>query len=186
MTSDNTPPNTGSARGWLLHVGEGRTAAVGETELHEIVPEPQLTEDVSAPAHTRFRLTWRGRTLPVADLAVVFGADPDREPARWVTVAAFAPEGDAQPEFAALRLDAPPVPVRVSDDMACPLPETSLREYLIWSFLGLSCFRHGDRAVPVIDLARLFSPRTQARLARFGSARERSVTEPTAYTEVTQ
>ncbi|MEX0730335.1 MAG: chemotaxis protein CheW [Aquisalimonadaceae bacterium] len=177
MTSDRTASSNASARGWLLNFGDGRWAAVGEKELHEVVPDPVLTEDRSAPAHCRGRLAWRGLTLPVMDLAVVFGADADREPARWLTVAAYVADGESEPAFAALRLQEPPVPVRVDDAMASSLPETSLRDYLVWSFLGLSCFRHGDRSVPIIDLARLFAPQAQARLTRFSTVRELSLPE---------
>lgn len=160
-----------SARAWLLDIGHGRRVAVGERELHEVIADPELTADPAAPAHRRARLAWRGRLLPVTDLAVVFSGDAETAPARWVTVASYLDEDSGDVAFAALRLSAPPASVRVNDTMACPLPEDSLRDYLVWRYIGLSCFRHDGRPVPIIDLGRLFALRAQARFARLGAAR---------------
>lgn len=178
MSAESGSSTIETARGWLLNFGEGRRAAVGEKELQEVLPEPELAMDISAPAHCRAQLEWRGHLLPVMDLAVVFGADPERKTGRWVTVVAYAEEEGDEIGFAALRLEEPPVVVHVNDDMSCPLPETSLRDYLIWNFICLSCFRDGDRTVPVIEIARLFSPQGQTRLSRFGAVREHSSSEP--------
>lgn len=183
MTMEFGSSTTDTTRGWLLNFGDDRWAAVGEKELQEVLPDPQLASDLSAPAHCRSRLEWRGYMLPVMDLAVVFGADPGRDSGRWVTVVAYAEEGGKEIGFAALRLEEPPVAVQVNDGMACALPETSLRDYLIWNFISLSCFRHKESAVPVIELARLFSSQAQTRLSRFGAVREQPAFVPASQKE---
>lgn len=159
------------ADAWLLEFDGGQLAAVATKELQEVLVAPQLTHDPSAPVYCRHRVDWRGVSLPVMDLAVVFGASANATPPRWLTVAAYRNADDAAPRFGALQLARPPVAIQVTDAMACPLPETSLPEYLAWSYLALSCFRHAGRAIPVLDIALLFSPQAQQRLQRYSAHR---------------
>ncbi len=156
------------ASAWLLELGSERYAAVGKTELQEVMAQPSLTAIPAAPAYCRYRVGWRGLELPVLDLAVIFGAAPDPAPPHWLTVAAYR-EPTGQPRFGAIQLAAPPSLIEVSDDSACPIPETSLTEYLAYSFLAHCCFRHQGRAVPILNVPRLFSPQARQRLARYST-----------------
>jgi hypothetical protein len=159
------------ADAWLLEFDGGHWAAVATKELQEVLVAPRLTRDPSAPVYCRHTIDWRGVRLPVMDLAAVFGAQANALPPRWLTVAAYRNADDTAPRFGALQLARPPVAIRVTDDMACPLPETSLPEYLAWSYLALSCFRHAGRAVPILDIGLLFSAQAQQRLQRYSAHR---------------
>ncbi|MCC5812526.1 MAG: hypothetical protein JJU06_19365 [Ectothiorhodospiraceae bacterium] len=155
-----------SAKAWLLDVGGGRTAAVGEKELQEVLVRPDTEWDSDAPLYRQETLAWRGRTLTVIDLGSVFGGRPD-ESDGWITVAAYQTVPGEPVSFGALRLSAAPLMTTVTDSMACTLPEDSLRDYLVWSYLALCFFRQADRVVPILDISRLFSDEGQRRLDRF-------------------
>jgi hypothetical protein len=156
-----------SARAWTLDVAAGQIAAVGEKELQEVLCEPPLQFQPAAPAYRRHTLDWRGLPLEVIDLSVLFGAPAAQLAPRWVTVAACLPEDASKPQFLALALQAAPARIEVTNAMACALPETALREYLVWTCLSVCCFRHESRPIPVLDLARLLSPRNRQRLERY-------------------
>lgn len=155
------------ASAWLLNLGGDRCAAVGMSELQEVLAAPPLTDSPGAPVYCRYRIDWRGLDLPVMDLALVFGAALDPAPPRWLSIAAYRDPADQRPRFGALQLAAPPVAIQVSDDDACAIPETSLAEYFAWSYLSLCCFRHHDRIVPILDVPLLFSPQAHQRLQRY-------------------
>lgn len=158
------------ASAWLLDLGRDRFAAVGNAELQEVMVEPPLIAQAAAPAYCRYHVHWRGQELPVMDLAVVFGAAPEAEPPRWLTIAGYHDPSDQRACFGALQLAAPPTVIQVSDDSACPIPETSLAEYLAWSYLALCCFQHLDRVIPILNVPLLFSPHAQQRLQRYSMA----------------
>lgn len=157
------------ADAWLLDLGGDRFAAVALQELQEVLVAPPLTLPAAATIYCRYTVSWRGLTLPVMDLAVVFGAPIDETPPRWLTVAAYREAPDLRPGFGALQLAAPPTAIRVTDEMACPIPETSLPEYLAWSYLALCCFRYQGRVIPILDLPLLFSQQAQQRLQRYST-----------------
>lgn len=169
MSSHASPhPQSASAKAWLLDVGGSRIAAVGEKELQEVLVRPETEWDSDAPLYRQETVTWRGRELTVIDLGSVFGGRAE-ESDGWITVAAFQPPDSSQVAFGALRLTAAPVMTTVTDDMACVLPEDSLRDYLVWSYLALCFFRQGSRVIPILDIGRLFSEDGQRRLDRFCS-----------------
>lgn len=155
------------ADAWLLDLGRDRFAAVGRNELQEVLVAPPLTPLLATPAHCRYSVNWRGVELPVMDLAAIFGAIVEDQPPHWLTIAAYRDPVDLQPRFGALQLAAPPIAIQVSDDSACPIPETSLPEYLAWSYLSLCCFHHDDRVIPILNVPLLFSPEARQRLQRY-------------------
>lgn len=160
---------SGFADAWLLDLGRDRFAAVAIQELQEVLVAPPLTLPAAAAVYCRYTVSWRGLALPVMDMAVVFGAPIDETPPRWLTVAAYREAPDLRPGFGALQLAAPPTAIRVTDEMACPIPETSLPEYLAWSYLALCCFRYQDGVIPILDLPLLFSQQAQQRLQRYST-----------------
>ncbi len=164
----SSPAEAGrSAAAWLLDFGGGKRAAVGERELQEVLVRPDLTpRPDQAPAVLQGTLRWRDMNVPVLDLGLALGLR-GATAGGWVTIAAFRERPDAAVRFGALVLAAAPVLTRVSDDMGCSLPEDCLREYLVWSYLGLSCFKQQETVIPILALERLFSESGQQRLDRF-------------------
>lgn len=150
-----------TARAWLLPLRGGVRVAAAEQELLEVLPEPTLETSPEADSV----LSWRGQRLPVVDPAAPF----HREVAvSWAVVARYLRD-DGALGYGAMPLAATPRAVSVHDGLACKLPEGELLAHLVWSQFALSAFRDGGEAIPVLDLARVFSRAGRARLARYAA-----------------
>ena len=141
---------------WLLDLGEGLLAAIGELELVHLLPDaPALLDVPQSPAYCRKVLVWQQEILPLLNLAARLLGRPVIGGSGLVAVTAYQEHPGADPRYGALMLSAPPVRVRVADSQACGLPETQSG----WRCLALACFEHaGCGSVPVLDLAKVFSP----------------------------
>lgn len=141
---------------WLLDLGSGLHAAVGEGELQHLLPEvPTLHRIPRSPPYCHQVLIWEGEILPVMDLAQRILARDVMRPGGTGLMAITAFQGPATAALGhgALPLDTPPMRIRVTDAQACELPEPER----IWREWASACFEHpGHGAVPVLDLARLF------------------------------
>lgn len=137
---------------WLLDFGETKKVAVGERELLHLLPQPELFDVPLASAYCARVLSWQERLLPVWDLGVWFGDDPDHRPAPLAAVIGYQAQGESVPSFGALLLAEPPQRIEVGDEQFCELPDG-----LPWPAIAASCFRHGEQAVPILDLAVMFS-----------------------------
>ncbi|AMO24007.1 hypothetical protein GCM10027034_18760 [Ramlibacter solisilvae] len=147
----------------LVAYAEGRSIALAPHTTHEILESPRPTWVPGAAAHALGLLPWRGRRIPLIDVAaLVQGGMTDRADAcRYALVVAWQEAGEAALSYGALALHALPQMTEVSDVQLCPLPGDSG----LWPRLALSCFSHEGQAVPVVDTARLFSA-TSAGTAR--------------------
>ncbi len=145
------------ANAWLLPLGGKHWAAVGAHQMVHLVYEPQLTPIPLTPPHCSHALILEGHILPVWDIAVWLGAALPGRATHLAAVVAYA--GSDGRQLGAIQLVGPPVRATVSDDAACPLPETPAR----WRSIAISCFRHGDQVVPVVDVAHMFSDACAAR-----------------------
>ena len=139
------------ATAWLLTLDAELWAAVGEREMIHLIQSPRVFEIPDAPTYCRRVLLWEAEIVPVMDLAAwLRERRAASTPARVGIVAYHASSGIA---YGALPLQAVPARRRVSDDQACALPEQPPG----WARIALSCFREGDRAVPILDVHYLFS-----------------------------
>ena len=142
---------------WLLNLGAGLHAAVGERELIHVLPDtPTLFEVPRAPRYCRKVLVWQGAVVPLMDLSMRLIASPlvMQETLGLVVVTAYQRQPDQAVRYGALLLNAPPVRIRVSDAQACNLPEPASA----WRRLAVACFEQGDSGpVPVLDLGFVFS-----------------------------
>ena len=149
------------ANAWLLDLGRGRHAAVGELEMVHVLPEPPtLFEIPRTPDYCRQVLVWQGEVLPVMDIAMRLWAQPSEVPrplggARdLVAIAAFQQRPGDVPRHGGLLLRGMPARIVVSDANACELPD-SLQA---WRPYALSCFDYsGVGPVPVLNLRGTFS-----------------------------
>jgi hypothetical protein len=138
--------------GWLLNFSDGAQAVIGERELLHLMNQPQAYEVPCSPVYCRRVIVWEQGVLPVFDVGawsrrqVVDIQDPT------VAVVGFYPERDNSPTFGALLLASTPLRVDVDDAWACDLPEALER----WRSISCACFDSGGRALPVLDLKRLF------------------------------
>lgn len=141
------------AGAWLVGVAPGYQAAIGARELYHLIHEPPSFSVPLTPRHCARVIQWENQLLPVWDLATwLFDAAP-AEPIAVAAVVGFQRNRRERARFGALALAAPPVRVQVRDDQACALPA----ELPAWQAMAVSCFTHQEQAVPIIDLARLFS-----------------------------
>lgn len=145
------------ANAWLLDLGRGLHAAVGELEMVHVLPDaPTLFEVPQTPDYCRQVLVWQGEVLPLMDVAMRLVARPASESGSrgLIVVTAFQQYPGAAPRHGALLLSTAPVRIRVNDAQACELPESQP----VWRRLAVACFEHSDRGpVPVLDLRALFS-----------------------------
>lgn len=141
------------AGAWLLTIAPGRMVAIGERELNHLIHEPTIYAVPQTPRHCARVIEWEGQILPVWDLASWLFDAPAADPIAVMAVVGFQRTRRERPQFGALALPTPPVRVLVRDDQACPLPQ----DLAGVQALAISCFKNQDQAVPIIDLALMFS-----------------------------
>lgn len=159
---------TSTARAWLMDVGAGFRVAAGGHQVVEYLLSPETVNLPLTPAHCRGVMIWREQMIPVVDLAPLLpGGETRVHGWRRAVVLAYQ-EAPGEPlHYGALLVRAAPLEVIASDDMACPLPG----DPDVFRYFACSCFAHDDKAVPVLDTARLFArPLPQAALPRESEA----------------
>jgi chemotaxis signal transduction protein len=134
-----------------MEIGGGRHVAAGVPHVVEYLLTTKPLRVPMTPRHCAGLMLWRGQLIPVIDLAPLFGA-PRADTRRAVVLAYQEAPGQAL-HYGALLVEAAPVEVWVSDDMAGPLPDTTelLRQFT------RACFVRQDRAIPILDTRRLFT-----------------------------
>jgi chemotaxis signal transduction protein len=138
----------------LLDVGAGWRVAAGAHHVVEYLLAPPTVPLPRTAAHCPGVLLWRERIVPLLDLARLLPGPPAPVPARErAVILAYQDAPGAPLRYGALRVQAAPAEVWASDEHACPLPDepAELRQ------LSRSCFRHLERPVAVLDVARLFA-----------------------------
>lgn len=142
---------------WLLDLGAGLHAAVGQLEMVHVLPDtPTLFEIPQSPAYCRQVFVWQGEVLPLMDVARRLAARPPSVNGSrgQIVITAFQEYPGAASRHGALSVSTAPVRIRVNDSQARALPESQPG----WRRLAIACFEHPDRGpVPVLDLRRLFS-----------------------------
>lgn len=147
-------PTVGESVAWLLMLGEGLCAAVGERELVHLVETPTLLDVPTCPYFCRSVLVWNGRLLPVLDAPAWLAKQPPAEnDQRLAGIVAYQSAPHIEPDYGALLLTEVPKRLRVTDALACPLPEHPGG----WDELAQSCFLQDKIAIPILDLPHLFS-----------------------------
>jgi len=144
------------AGAWLLGLGNGLHAAIGQMELVHLLPDPPtLFEIPQSPAYCRQVLVWQGEVVPLMDLSMRLQGLTVSATRPLVAITAYTDVVGSAPSHGALLLDGPPARIRVSDADACALPAPEDR----WRRLAVACFNHSTRGpVPVLDLGRIYAP----------------------------
>lgn len=108
----------------------------------------------AAPYYCNSLLRWQQQLLPVLDLASLIRALPAAQIGRrYVLVAAYQAREFAPIQHGALMIADLPQMIAVTDADASALPDDSD----IWPEISVSCFRHADQPVPILDPALLFA-----------------------------
>ncbi|MDP2826549.1 MAG: hypothetical protein Q8O52_28170 [Sulfuritalea sp.] len=138
---------------WLLNFGDGQLAAVGKRELLHLVPQPELFEVPRTPRHCSRVLIWQHRVVPVWDILAWIKPGSRAKDAGLVAVVGYQSRRRQTPQFGAMVLAEPPSRIGVTDAQACELS----REQSAWGEIAISCFRHEEKPVAVLDLPLMFS-----------------------------
>lgn len=157
MDTLTTQPTLAPAR--LLHYSAGHSVALPVHTTIELLDSPVIVEVPGAAHYCQQLVNWRGQWLALLDLEALLHARTDTPAATlavappYVLIVAYQCAPRSPVEHGAIGLPALPQTVSVSDQMAYPLPADSA----LWPQLALSCFVHEERAVPILDSARLFA-----------------------------
>ena len=157
---------------WLLDFGARQMAAVGLREVLHVAFEPQLARIPQSPPHCSRIVVVEGQILPAWDVAAWLGVgDPGRiDP--LCAVVAYRAARSAQVELGALLLAGPPRRIEVGDEDSCELPAGSAAR---WRAISSACVGHGGRALPILDLAFMFSDALSMRRVRSSTDAETMV-----------
>jgi hypothetical protein len=142
------------ASAWLLELGKGLLAAVGEREMIHLLPDqPLLSQIPQSPVYCNRVFVWQGEIIPLMDLSLRLLARP-AVPNALLAIVAFEKSPQAKALYGAILLNAPPRRIVVNDNQDCDLPDSPSG----WRRLAISCFEQPRcGSVPVLDLAKVFS-----------------------------
>ena len=144
-----------STAAWLLQYAPKQFVAIGIHLVQEILYNAELFSLPFAPKHCCNLFYWDNSLVPLFDLNQ-FINDQDNKHDEIIVIAF---EQANQIAYGSLSLLSKPKLIQVNDSQHCQLPTSSS----IWKHISLSCFLHGESKVPILDVAKLFSPNTLQR-----------------------
>lgn len=143
-----------TSRAWLLDFGRGTKAAVGAHEMSHVILSPELYDVPCTPDFCNEVLVWQDYILPVLDMNSFLKRQKMMRTHSGVIGIAIYQEDSSKPlTYAGLHLAETPLSIFVSDEQACELPAQKKE----WSPITISCFTYKNDAIPIIDLAAIFS-----------------------------
>jgi hypothetical protein len=138
----------------VFHTSPTQRVAVGEAEFLHLVSGGATHAVPLAPAHCREILQWGGEAIPVVDLGQWLGAHGASEgDGDYLGIVGYQRFPDEPFRLGALRMPRPPAKATVSDHQA----HTTFPSDPLWKRIALCCYEDEQGAVPVLDLARVFS-----------------------------
>jgi chemotaxis signal transduction protein len=141
------------SKAWMVGFRGDHRAAVGELELVHVLPDPpEMFPVLKAPRHCRQVFLWEDHVLPVFDLSLWLGEDPDKNGDVHHGVLRFRPGPEEPLHYGCLIIEGAPRQILVNDSQACDLP----RGGESWRPLAHACFDYEGRPVPVLNLQRIF------------------------------
>ncbi len=144
-----------TSRAWLLNFGGGLQAAVGHHEMWQVLISPTLFDVPGTPRYCNDVLIFQEQILPVLNVPnmLLEGQKIIIVTSRVVGIAVFQEDPNLPVHYGGMYLASMPLNIYVSDEQVCDLPDH--QKY--WEPLTLSCFSRNGVAIPIIDLAYLFS-----------------------------
>lgn len=141
------------AMAWIVQFEGGFRAAVGEREMAHLIEMPILEAIPQTPLHCQYVMLWEGEILPVMDLTAWLTGRPAMLDHISVGIVGWQEEAGGTPQYGALLLNQVPQKVAVDDTQFCDLPESPPG----WREVTISCFRHNNQPIPILDVPRLFA-----------------------------
>jgi chemotaxis signal transduction protein len=142
-----------SGNAWFLSLDSDFVAAVGGLEIVHLLQFPILHTVYGSPFYCKNVLIWQNRILPAMDLAAWLRGKPINRNFALAAVAAYQERQSPDPQYGAILLSELPRQIIVDDSQACDLPDKPRG----WSSVAISCFDFEGKAVPVLNLPRIFS-----------------------------
>jgi hypothetical protein len=144
-----------TSRAWLLDFGRGLQAAVGLHEMSHVLTSPLLFEIPCTPPHCSEVLIFQKRILPILDIPSLLEGQRIIHASNDVIGIAIYQDDPTHPiDYGGLRLATLPTSIYVGDDHSCELP--AHKRY--WAPpLSVACFQHEGAAIPILNLAYLFT-----------------------------
>ncbi len=141
-----------TSKAWLLDFGYGLQAAVGYNEMWQILMSPKIFEIPCTPKYCNQVFVFQDRILPLLDISyLLIGKKSIREDV--VGIALYQDDPNKPVKYAGINCATIPRSINVSDDQMCELPS----EQQYWKPFCLSCFSLENQAIPIINLAYIFS-----------------------------
>ncbi len=153
-----------SASACLLEYAPGVMVALPIHAGVELVEQPSVVPVPGMPSFALGLMAWQGRQLPLIDLQRYLGEEGGGEcgPSLHVLVVAYQTGAGQALAYGALCAPFLVRMVEVIDRQQCPLPE----DRPSWREVSVSCFSEQGKAVPVLDLSRVFvNNRSKSRLS---------------------
>lgn len=158
LVEDQPPVDTGAletrALACLLEYAAGSSVALPVHAGVELVEQPSVVAVPGMPHFALGLMAWQGRQLPLIDLGRYLeeGDAPAPRPFSHVLVVAYQSAAGQPLEYGALCAPFLVRMIEVADSQQCPLPGGNA----LWPQISISCFRHQEQAVPVLDPSRVF------------------------------
>jgi chemotaxis signal transduction protein len=140
---------------WLLECDPELTVAVGDHEIVEYI-QPQRSYAVpETPPYCNRVIVWQDKLLPVIDMALLTGVRELQQEVSYACLLRYQLAPRAALQYLALRINRTPQKVVVDDSQVCEFADDEVSPLL--KVVTLCCFTHMQRAVPILDLAKLCS-----------------------------
>lgn len=155
-----TPVQVCESVAWLLELGPGLHAAIGERELQHLVLSPPLFTVPGSPFDCRKVMLWNDRVVPVMDLAARLTGQAVEVNTSLIGIVAYLGSSDRRIQFGGVRLHAIPERTLIHDEQACELPQAGFKRRT----LAHSCFADkNNNPIPILNLSRIFSKPARAK-----------------------
>lgn len=142
-----------SVAAWLLELSNGARLALGQLEVLHLLEHPDCYPVPGSPEHCQGVLLWEEEILAVLDPGAWLEGSAMNLLPHLVAVVQFRPGAHEPVQRGALVLGRSPLLIQVDDSQQCELPDHPVG----WKHIAAACFRHGDEAIPVVNLERLFA-----------------------------
>ncbi len=155
VTASEAPEAGPQVMARLVKYGHERHIALPLHTTYALIEQPTVWRVPGAAHYAYGIVSWEDKLLPLIDLDVLLHTGSNAvslTTPRYALVVAFQRVAFGPLEYGAIGLDELPLTVAVDDEAQCELPADSS----LWTQLALSCFRHEEGAVPIVDTARLF------------------------------
>lgn len=144
-----------TAEARMVAYAPGRFIAFAPHATQELLENPQFLAVPGSAYYGYGLLHWQERHIPLIHLESVIKAypafDASATPA-YALILAYQPQAGAPLQYGAIAVADIPTSVTVRDADFASLPKDSD----MWGEFSLSCFKHNNQHVPIIDVARMF------------------------------